>query len=433
MSKFPVKVKNVLNNVINEMNQVSWMFVKNPKSDFTRNRTLSFSSMLKLIIAMDGQSIHKELYNFFGFKTTTPTSSAFVQRRDKIDLMAFEYLFHRFTSSFKSTRMMNGYELLAVDGSDIHAPTNPNDKDAYIQTSENAKGYNLYHINSLYNPLDKRYVDVVVQDVRLSNERDALCTMVDRAPTRQKAIVLADRGYESYNVMAHIEQKGWKYLIRVKNSKGIVAGLNLPDSNEFDIEVRLTLTRRQTKEIMTHREKYRTIMKNMRFDYLPEKSKDTYELKFRLVRIKVEDDVTETLITNLEKSDFTVEELKKMYKIRWGIETAFRELKYNIGLVSFHSKKADFILQEIYARLIMYNISMIIARRVCIQQDNKAYQYQINYAEAIYICKHFIRNKESPQNIEALIAQNILPIRPDRQYVRKTKPHSSVSFIYRIA
>ncbi len=433
MSKFSVKVKNVLNNIINEMNQVSWMFVKNPKSDFTRNRKLSFSAILKLIIAMDGQSIHKELYNFFNFKSTTPTSSAFVQCRNKIDIMAFEYLFHRFTTSFKSSRMMNGYELLAVDGSDIHTPTNPDDKNTYIQSKKERKGYNLYHINTLYNPLDKRYVDVIVQDVRLCNERDALCTMVDRASSRQKTIILADRGYESYNVMAHIEQKGWKYLIRVKNTKGIVAGLNLPDINEFDIDISLILTRRQTKEIMAHREKYRTIMKNMRFDYLPENSKDTYEMKFRLIRIKVEDGTTETLITNLEKSGFTVEELKKMYKIRWGIETAFRELKYNVGLVNFHSKKADFILQEIYARLIMYNISMIIARRVCIQQDNKAYKYQLNYAEAIYICKHFIRNKESPQNIEALIAQNILPIRPDRQYERKIKHHSSVSFVYRIA
>ena len=119
--------------------------------------------------------------------------------------------------------------------------------------------------------------------------------------------------------------------------------------------------------------------------------------------------------------------------MRWGIETSFRELKYNVGLSNFHSKKADFIFQEIYARLIMYNIAMIIAMNVCIQQNNKVYVYQINFAEAIYICKHFIRNKESPQNVEALIARNILPVRPDRKYIRNIKYQSAVSFIYRVA
>ncbi|MDR0343782.1 MAG: transposase [Nocardiopsaceae bacterium] len=30
-------------------------------------------------------------------------------------------------------------------------------------------------------------------------------------------IVIADRGLESYNNFAHIEKKGWNYLIRVKD------------------------------------------------------------------------------------------------------------------------------------------------------------------------------------------------------------------------
>ena len=156
-------------------------------------------------------------------------------------------------------------------------------------------------------------------------------------------------------------------------------------------------------------------------------------MNFRLVRLRLSNDTVETLVTNLDRNKFSVEALKKLYKMRWGIETSFRELKYNIGLSNFHSKKADFILQEIYARLIMYNISMIIAMNVCVQQNNRVYVYQINFAEAIYICKHFIRNKESPQNVEALIAKNILPVRPDRKYIRTIRYQSAVSFIYRVA
>ena len=37
--------------------------------------------------------------------------------------------------------------------------------------------------------------------------------------------MIADRGYEAYNNMAHIEQKGWNYLIRVKEKRGILSAL----------------------------------------------------------------------------------------------------------------------------------------------------------------------------------------------------------------
>ena len=94
------------------MNKISWLFVKNPGRDFTRKSPLSFEKMLKLMIPMEGQSIHRELYNFMGFKTDTPSDSAFVQQRGKIDVFAFEYLFKEFSHAFKSTKMLNGYELL---------------------------------------------------------------------------------------------------------------------------------------------------------------------------------------------------------------------------------------------------------------------------------------------------------------------------------
>lgn len=433
MCSFSSKVRKKLFSIISEMNKVSWLFVKNPGRDFTRKSPLSFEKMLKLMISMEGQSIHKEMYNFIGFKFSTPSTSAFVQQRAKIDISAFQYLFKNFSDSFKSSNRFNGYELLAVDGTDIHTPTNPDDIDSYFQASENSKGYNLFHMNALYNLLDKKYVDINIQPRRLSNEHKALCDMIDLAEYRKKAIVIAYRGYEGYNTIAHIEQKGWNYLIRVKNTRGIVAQLSIPDEDEFDIDINLQLTRRQTNEIKENPDKYRTLMSNMTFDYLPQKSKGTYPLKFRLVRIHLSDDIIETIVTNLEREKFPVNTLKKLYKMRWGIETSFRELKYNVGLSNFHSKKADFIFQEIYARLIMYNIAMIIAMNVCIQQNNKVYVYQINFAEAIYICKHFIRNKESPQNVEALIARNILPVRPDRKYIRNIKYQSAVSFIYRVA
>lgn len=68
--------------------------------------------------------------------------------------------------------------------------------------------------------------------------------MTDRSGISGDVIVIADRGYESYNVFAHIEQKGWKYAIRVKDimSNGILSAIKLPDKDEFDVNIHKILT-----------------------------------------------------------------------------------------------------------------------------------------------------------------------------------------------
>jgi len=70
------------------------------------------------------------------------------------------------------------------------------------------------------------------------NEFQALTDMVDRSDIKEQTIIIADRGYESYNIFEHIEKKGWNYVIRVKDigSSGITSGLSLSNQKTFDIE-----------------------------------------------------------------------------------------------------------------------------------------------------------------------------------------------------
>ena len=140
-------------------------------------------------------------------------------------------------------------------------------------------------------------------------------------------------------------------------------------------------------------------------------------------------------VTNLTEKEFPAEKIKEIYHLRWGIETSFRELKYAIGLTSFHSKKAGYILQEIFARLTMYNFCEIITTHVVIQQTDRKYSYQVNFTMAISICLYYFKctNAVSPPNVEALIQKNILPVRNGRKDPRKVRTKSSVSFIYRVA
>jgi hypothetical protein len=432
-------MKENLCSLISEMAENPMLYVKNPDKDFTRNRKLPFETKLQLLISMGGNSIYKELLELHGYDVNTATTSAFIQQRDKILPCVFEYLLHEFTQTHSDIQTYQGYRLLAADGSNLLIPTNPEDLDTHYKNSLEGKGYNILHLNALYDLCNRLYVDTLIQPSRQENENKALNDMVKRSNIKEKVIIIADRAYESYNNFAHIEQKGWKYLIRVKDlsSNGILSGLRLPSSGEFDFCVKRILTRRHTNEIMANPTMYRWLPSNVNFDFLEKGSKQDYPMAFRVIRIKITQDSYETLITNLDGSEFSPEDLKRLYGMRWGIETSFRELKYAVGLTSFHSKKREHIIQEVFARIIMYNFAEMITSHVIISQADTKYAYQVNFTLAIHICRQFIRvcfwNNAPPPDVEALIRMNILPVRPGRKDKRNFRPKTAVSFLYRVA
>ena len=119
--------------------------------------------------------------------------------------------------------------------------------------------------------------------------------------------------------------------------------------------------------------------------------------------------------------------------MRWGIETSFRELKYTLALLHLHAKKVDFVYQEIFAKLTMYNFCELITQSVVILQGQRKHNYKVNFSDAVHICFEFFRGKVHPPNVEALLKKYISPIRPGRRDTRKQTQKSAVSFTYRVA
>ena len=201
----------------------------------------------------------------------------------------------------------------------------------------------------------------------------------------------------------------------------------------FDEQATRILTRKRRKIVLEHPEQYRFIDPHCVLDCLPPKTEKTYEFNFRMVRIKRENNEYECLITNLPQEEFPVERLNELYAMRWGIETSFCDLKHAAHLDTFHAKKAEFVLQEIYARLILYNFSEIIIGHVAIEQGKTKYMYQCNNRQAIHICLEFLRKngRVIESEVEGLIRRNLVPIRPGRSAPRKVRPQAFVDFQYR--
>lgn len=436
MKNYPKQIKNTLCTVIRNMAKHPEDFCRCPEKDFTRNRKLPLEKVLALLVKMGGHSLRNEMLDCLDFKEMPASVSALVQQRSKILPEAMEYLFREFTNRGHEPKTYKEYRLLAVDGSDLQFTANPNDPLSYFPGANGQKPYSILHMNALYDLNSNLYLDAVVQKRRAANENAALVSMVDRSEIHGPVILTADRGYESYNTLEHIARKGWKYVIRLRESKGIVSALSLPNG-DFDMPVQLFLTRKQGKKLKELQKdypgQYRFLPINVNFDYLPWGTDGFYPFSFRIVRFKISEDSTETLITNLDSDSFSADELKRLYHLRWSIETSFRQLKYTIGLSLFQSKKVEYITQEIFARLTMYNFCELITSHVVIQNKRRKYVYQTNFAAAVHICRQFLRGAVSPPKVEALIEQQVIPIRPGRSTPRKTKNIKFNSFFYRIA
>ena len=240
-------------------------------------------------------------------------------------------------------------------------------------------------------------------------------------------------------VIAHVIEKGTYFLFRCKyiNSNGIISCSKngLPETDIFDCHLSLILTRKWTNEILNNRDIYRHFRNAHSFDFLDLDEHIFYNMNLRVVRFLITDNDYECILTNLPDDEFSIDEIKELYALRLGIETSFRELKYAVGLTSFHSKKREYIIQEIWARLVLYNFCEIITTHITIEKCTKKHTYQVNYTYAIHICRYFISKmaEKSPPDVEALISKEILPVRPGRHDPRKVDHKKAVSFLYRVA
>lgn len=433
--KYSKFVKKILFEEITKLDVNKNEFLRNPDKDFSKIRKLDFSTMVKIILSMEAGSLKSELFNYFDYLSKTATTSAFVQQRSKILYTAFENLFHSFNERFDDYKLYKGYRLLAIDGSTVPISYDKNDTSTFMSNGAKAKGSNSVHLNAQYDLLNCIYTDLIVQPNAQMNEHEAYVSMVNRYSNKHNAIFIADRGFESLNSFEHVNKSENKFLTRIKDidSNGILKNLKLPEAPEFDTDIRIILTTKQTKEVKSNKSLYKLLSTSSKFDFI-NKDDPFYNLVFRVVRIKISDDSYECIATNLNRDEFPMKEIKHLYNLRWGIETAFRDLKYTVAMNAFHCKKREFVYQEIFARIILYNFSERIVQKIVLKNNKKRkYTYKINFARAFRICRYFLRfrGKRNPPDVELLIATELLPIRPHRLFECNPKPKQFKYFVYR--
>ena len=433
----PAIAKRKLDTAISAISGVSWLYSKDPDSDFTRERKLPVDTLLRLLLKFSGKSLQSELSAYYlpleRTYQTVPTKSAFTQQRQKLLWEGCYSLFRSFTDSLPYLKLFDGYRLLACDGSTVQIPRNENETDFSVKTREDCRSYNQLHINGLFDVLNRIYADAVVDPGWCRRESAALITMVNHLDHPESAIILADRGYEGYNTIAHLIESMANFVIRAKDldSNGFLHTLHLPPDGELDIDVSKILTNSRA-QVFQNDDRYVWIHRRA-FDLWD--SSGTYPIQFRLVRFMLADGSYECLVTNLPREKFPPGKLKKLYHLRWGVENAYRDLKYPVDLLHFHGKSAQSVLQELFCSLTMFNYCAYLCVHADILHMHKRtkYRYKVNFANAVGPCRSYLHGSISEMELLERLRLAPTPIRPDRHVPRpsRMKEQSSREFNYR--
>lgn len=302
--------------------------------DFQRTRILTFADIVFFVLGLTGTTLEFEAEHFRKISGIKHFSTAAIcKARDKISFQAFRELLTLLAKQLESRRLLQGYRLLAIDGTQLELPKTHELMAKYPGSNSN---HPLCHATVIYDILNDYYLDAHLVPAP-ADERAAACCLLKAYPVDAFEIMLLDRGYPSIQMLQLLINQGRKYVMRI--GKRFLQETNaFVQSDKTDDTFMVYYTKQRFRGTKG------TVL-------LP------FTFQLRGVKIELEGGQTEYLITNLSPEEFSREELGRLYGLRWSIETSFKHLKNALYLEEFCSKKENSIKQEFYSELIHYNIN----------------------------------------------------------------------------
>ena len=416
----PSTVRNLFLKTLSSTEDDIKAFVNNPGSDMTRHRYCDFKNTVLTTLSFSMNRTNTELLNYFGLNNKhIPSKSAFTQQRKKFNSNLYPHLLSAFNEAVPLTKTFKGFHLAAIDGTDINLPTDKNDTVYRVKQARSDNFYFQMHLNVLFDICENRYISAVTQPRPQMNENAAFCQLISECDMPENTIFIADRGYITHNTLAHLLENNRYFLIRAKSptssssmTKDIMEP-NVPSDKYVKVDISRSLKNRHESKA----DVFKKISSSRKFDYIPVDDKKTiYTMNLRCTCIKLDEDSYEYLISNLPFETFTSEELKALYWKRWSIETSFRSLKYALSLVYLHSVNRDLIIQEIFAKMLLYNITSLIhsyvqnSKELLKKCKSKKHKYNVSFDDTVPIAKELLRKSIKNSIIKALLLRHLTAI-----------------------
>ena len=393
--------------------------------DFSRDRKLPMERIAGLIINMPKRSLSIEIQEFFDSleKDLEPcTKGAFSLQRTKLQVLFFQVwnkwlvdcYYHYYGAKVKRWR---GFLLQAVDGSTAYL-MNKKEVIEHFGTQDNQHvSVPMARVMQLQDVLN----DITVWgDIRPIKESEQTIMAGQVSQLHEDSLTLFDRGYPSYVLLYLLmNQEVPRYFVmRCK------AG--------FNNEVKKFVQSRKTSKIVEWPASNAAIATLRQHGYIVT-AKTT--IKVRMVKIKLRTGEIEILLTNLyDEKLYTLEDLKYLYGLRWGIETTYSKQKNQQQMEQFSGHRVICIQQDYAAGLFAANLQSLIEKQCenYLGQINtrRKHRYRINRNVSWGSLKHnivklFLQNKpeEILLQLQKAFERNTEPIRPGRHNprIRKAK------------
>ena len=328
------------------------------QQDFTRVRSLPFALLLVLMMRKSMKSLQNVVNEAMTWlNEPLVTASAYSQARYKLKHTAFIELNQeavvKTRYSDNDYQTFWGFRLLAVDGSKLLLPDSDDVREEFgtiAWTSGTQHGENPYALASvLYDVLNRVAIDArlgkaTAYEVDLAVEHLAYTTAAD--------LLIMDRNYPSYRMLAELTQHQRNFVIRCSAASFKEAQLMLKGEGDDSQLVTLTPCAGQRREI-----------KRLN---LPS------SLTVRLVRVRLSTGEWEVLVTSLlDEARYPSAEFLELYGLRWGIETFYGLLKTRLALENFSGTGAEAVKQDFYATVYLSGLESLLTESAQAQLDAK--------------------------------------------------------------
>jgi hypothetical protein len=393
---------------------------------FTRQRKLPFHQLVTFLLNLVKGSVQDELDAYFQAfdKEILPqesvTKAAFSKARRYLSHTAFTALtdelnHHVDTEGLSPT--WKGHRVYAVDGSRVNLPDTPDILEHFGgQKSQNGL-YPQALLSQCYNVHSGLTLDAIVSPCR-GNERVLAAEHLKK--TNPNDILIYDRGYSAFLLYAQHNQHQRYFVMRLKTQRPQCEVSQFLKEASHDKEILLSPTYNAKNQLKSHD--------------LP-----TDDLRLRLIKTSLPNGEVEILITNLLDTRYTPDDFNALYALRWSVEEDYKRLKKRLSLESFSGKTVNAVLQDIHAKILSKNLTLLLTMVANQQIETKntlqKWRYQINVTQAFSNMKHQIVQlikQANPQGvIEYLLkwfCSRIEPIRPNRSFSRKAKFGSTKRF-----
>jgi hypothetical protein len=366
---------------------------------------MGFKETVLFMLNMVKKSLQIELNNFIEtvlLKEISYSKQAYSEARQHIKPELFTDLsdsiidgFYRECDDYK---LWNGYRLTAIDGSKLEIPDTELLRSEF-GCSKNASGEVARASASCLFDLLNRLIIRSSIDKCDTPEREAAKLLINRIiGDGIKTLMLFDRGYPSAEFMAYLIDNGIDFLMRAKRN-------------------------------------YSNDVKKAKNNQIIEFKKEGKIYRIRVIKFLLETGEEEILLTSLFDKTLTVEDFKKLYFMRWGIEIRYDDLKNKLQIENFTGTTKVAIKQDFYASIYLSNMAeFIMMESTELSNEKKAgkdlkYEYRPNMNVLIGTLKdEFIlilmesntkmRNKKL-NILMGKVARSCIPIRPGRHYPRK--------------